>query len=116
MARTSGGAAGLMYAGTSTRPRCDSMATTSPSVIPKVEASDGFNSTQVCQVTLVTGSGAACSQGRWAHSPTPSVLWTNGTNTNGYVSGSPANSGSSRSANIGNAWGAGADGACASAF
>ena len=41
-----------------------------------------FISTHVCQVAVVTGSGVACSQGRYAPGPSPSEVEANGMRLN----------------------------------
>src|SRR6059058_4166355 len=90
MASTVGGAAGLMYTGTSTRPLGDSTTTTSPSCSPCSAASFGLTSTHVCHVTLVIGSGSPCNQGRCAASPLPSAGCGKATRWYGYSVSAPA--------------------------
>ena len=48
--------------------------TTSPSLKPSLSASPSFISSQVCQATVVIGSGTAWSHGRWACCPSSSDI------------------------------------------
>ena len=64
-------------AGSSTRPKLVSTASTSPRSTPSVFAVSWLSSAHDCQAIFVTGSGVSCSQDRFA--PRPS--WSSGEGT-----------------------------------